>query len=108
MTNSKRTLISSTRQFGAELSEFLQTANPTVTTPGWANPNLAAVGVSKCFASWNEAWFWWKLSDNTSLRSGRQSMDYGDGLVFSKNDWLGTPYNVDGIMARMSWDFHGS
>ncbi len=77
---------------------------PYTNNTGGANPNNGAATIQNTLQV-SEAWFWWKLSDNTSLRSGRQSMDYGDGLVFSKNDWLGTPYNVDGIMARMSWDF---
>jgi hypothetical protein len=84
---------------------------PVAGNPGGTQPNTPlAPGTGGATSVQNalqvsEAWLWWKLSDNTSLRSGRQSMDYGDGLVFSKNDWLGTPFNVDGIMARMSWDF---
>jgi len=52
-----------------------------------------------------EAWLWWKVSDMFSLRTGRQAIDYGDGLVFSKNDWNANPYNVEGVMGRFSWDF---
>ncbi len=77
---------------------------PYANNPGGSIPNTTNVSVQNSLQV-NEAWLWWKLSDNTSLRSGRQSMDYGDGLVFSKNDWLGTPYNADSIMGRMSWDF---
>jgi hypothetical protein len=83
----------------------VSTNNPAYTqNPNGAAPNTAAVsGVNALQVS--EAWLWWKMSDMASLRSGRQGIDYGDGLSFSKNDWLATPYNADAIMARMSWDF---
>jgi hypothetical protein len=68
--------------------------NSATTNPGIAN----TLQVS-------EAWLWWKVSDMFSVRSGRQGLEYGDGLVFSRNEWLATPYNADGIMGRLSWDF---
>jgi hypothetical protein len=53
----------------------------------------------------SEAWLWWKVSDMFSIKAGRATASYGDGLVLSKNDFLGSPYNFDGVMGRFSWDF---
>jgi hypothetical protein len=69
-----------------------------------STPNNGATSVQNALQV-SEAWLWWKISDMASLRSGRQALSYGDGLVFSKNDWLATPYNAEGAMARLSWDF---
>lgn len=73
-----------------------------------AGPNggaaSTAIGVANGLQV-SEAWLWWKVSDMFSIRSGRQGLDYGDGLVFSRNDWLSAPYTADGAMGRLSWDF---
>lgn len=53
----------------------------------------------------HDAWMWWKLSDTFSLKSGRMTMNYGDGYVVSANDWALSPFNADALMFRGSWDF---
>lgn len=53
----------------------------------------------------NEAWLWWKVSDQFMTKSGRMSHTYGDGLLMSKNDWEANPTRVEGLMGRFSWEF---
>lgn len=45
-----------------------------------------------------------KASDQFSVKSGRMSLEYGDGLIFSKNDFLAVPFNTDAFVTQFHWD----
>jgi hypothetical protein len=83
---------------------FQSNGSPYTAGATTTNPTTAAVNSGNAVQIY-EAWLWWKVSDMFSIRSGRQALEYGDGLAFSKNDWLANPYSVDGIVGRFSWDF---
>jgi hypothetical protein len=76
-------------------------------TPGatLGTSNAGSGGQAQNALQVHEAWLWWKINDMASLKAGRMTMTFGDGIVVSKNDWLAVPYNWDGIMTRWSWDF---
>lgn len=78
-------------------------ASAYTTGLGAGSHGTAAAGSNTLLV--HEAWMWWKLSDMLSLKAGRSTMTYGDGLVFSKFDWASVPYNFEGLMGRFSWDF---
>ena len=86
-------------------AEYSNANGYTTTGPAaLGSPSNGAVNSANALQV-NEAWVWWKVSDMFSMRAGRQGLDYGDGLEFSRNDWLQTPYSTDALMGRFSWDF---
>jgi hypothetical protein len=68
-------------------------------------PNNSNSGLQNNAVQVHEAWLWWKMNDMASLRAGRMSSTWGDGYVVSKNDWLDNPYNFEGVMSHMTFDF---
>ena len=77
----------------------------TASTSGAGVPNNFGLNLQSNALQVHEAWLWWKATDMLSIRAGRMSAGYGDGYIMSKNDWLDNPFNFEGLMARMSFDF---
>ncbi|HEX4923319.1 MAG TPA: alginate export family protein [Bdellovibrionales bacterium] len=52
-----------------------------------------------------EAWGWWKANDMFSTKFGRAGFEYGDGTIFSLDDWQATPNSWEGIWTAWNFDF---
>lgn len=52
----------------------------------------------------NRAWGWWKANDSISFKFGRLGFEFGDGSVFSENDWEQFPVSHDGVLGL--WDIN--
>ena len=52
----------------------------------------------------NQAWVDFALTDNTSLKVGRQALVRGNGTLLSRYDWLQTPLAWDGLVLNSSYD----
>jgi hypothetical protein len=52
----------------------------------------------------NQAWVNFAVTDNTSLKVGRQTLERGNGTILSRYDWLQNPYSWDGLVLNSSYD----
>jgi hypothetical protein len=52
----------------------------------------------------NQAWVNFAVTDNTSLKAGRQALVRGNGTILSRYDWLQTPLAWDGLVLSSSYD----
>jgi hypothetical protein len=53
----------------------------------------------------NRAWGWWRGSDAISFKVGRMGIEFGDGSVFSENDWEAIPTAHEGIGAAVDMEY---
>lgn len=98
----------------ARKGESLQAGITLLNASGWGEGNTATGGNqipssrddldddNLLFVS--RAWGWWKANDSISFRFGRVGLEFGDGSVFSENDWEQFPVSHDGVLGL--WDIN--
>ena len=52
----------------------------------------------------NQAWVNLAVTDNSSLKIGRQAIEIGNGSIFSRHDYLQSPNSFDGWVFSSSYD----
>lgn len=98
----------------ARKGESLQAGLTVLHASGWGEANDPTTGSqipsarddfdddNMLFVS--RAWGWWKSNDSVSFRFGRVGLEFGDGSVFSENDWEQFPVSHDGVIGL--WDIN--